>query len=183
MNSQSTFTRNRTIICLGGHENVWTELDQALALCPDADIAACNEAGRDYPGRLSLWCSLHPEKLGEWQRRRKGPPPELVISHQRKPQTRIDTLVKERWPGSSGLYTVQNALSMGYCAIICAGMPYSVSQHYHKQEPWQHANGYHRGWKRALPHIRDKVKSMSGWTAELLGKPDAQWLERCSATS
>jgi hypothetical protein len=27
-----------------------------------------------------------------------------------------------------------------------------------------------------MPHIKDKVRSMSGWTKELLGEPPPEWL-------
>jgi hypothetical protein len=35
---------------------------------------------------------------------------------------------------------------------------------------------YRKGWERKLPDIKDRVRSMSGWTKELLGKPTKGWL-------
>ena len=48
--------------------------------------------------------------------------------------------------------------------------------HFFNPEAWRAAEAHHKGWHQALPQIKDRARSMSGWTAELLGKPEAEWL-------
>lgn len=37
------------------------------------------------------------------------------------------------------------------------------------------AHHYHQAWREAFPQIKDRARSMGGWTATLLGQPDADW--------
>lgn len=168
-----------TLIALGGAEGVWQELEQALALCPDANVGAVNEAGRDYGGHLSIWATLHPEKLAKWQRRRQGNSDYLAITNKGHFEPRIDRIVPEEWSGSSGLYLVQVAiLEMGYDRVICCGVPMSENPHYFDKKAWSVASNYRRGWRQAAKsqRLEGRVKSMSGWTRELLGEPTKDWL-------
>lgn len=167
------------LIALGGAEGVWDELEQARALCPDADIGAVNEAGRDYLGHLKLWASLHPEKLGRWQRERKGNPDYIACAHKGHFDARIDLIANEIWYGTSGLFLIQVAAIMfGYTRIIACGMPIADKPHYFDQAQWDGVSRYRRGWTEAVqqPELKDRVRSMSGWTRELVGEPTQSWL-------
>lgn len=48
--------------------------------------------------------------------------------------------------------------------------------HYFDSEGWKAAQNYRTGWKEATqqPQLRNKLKSMSGWTMQLIGSPDKQ---------
>lgn len=170
---------HKTLIALGGAGGLWDELEQALDLCPTADIGAVNEAGKDYRGHLSLWATLHEEKFEKWQRHRKGNSDYLAVTHKGHPMPRIDRIVPERWSGSSGLYLVQVAvIELGYSRVICCGIPMSETPHYFDDKAWSVAHNYRRGWKRASEslELQGRVRSMSGWTRELLGHPTREWL-------
>jgi hypothetical protein len=42
----------------------------------------------------------------------------------------------------------------------------------HPHETENHHHGIRAGWEKKLSVIRDNVRSMSGWTRELLGAPE-----------
>lgn len=74
--------------------------------------------------------------------------------------------------GSSALLAAQACLRMGYRKIVLCGCPLLGSN--------QKAQGYekfHRGWIAEKDLISPFVRSMSGWTNELLGMPTREWLD------
>jgi hypothetical protein len=88
-----------------------------------------------------------------------------------------------RWPGmtlsgSSGLFAVKAALEvLGADRVVLAGVPMSTDQrHFNKGEPWAKGAPYLDAWRIALPFIRDRVRSLSGFTRDLLGAPTPDWL-------
>lgn len=169
------------LIALGGAKGVWDELGEALELFPHSDVGAVNDAGKDYPGRLTVWATLHAndKKLNAWQRQRalNGFNTDYVtIANKDHPLPRVDRVVNEYWSGTSGLYLVQVALfTLGYDRVICCGMPLTQSPHYFSDEDWKSFHLYRRGWMKAAEDLNGRVKSMSGWTRELLGHP-RDWL-------
>jgi len=169
------------LLALGGADCVWDDMERAAGMLDRFDVAAVNEAGRDYRGDLALWCSLHAEKMPGWQRARRGNQDYACICNKLRAGARIDRAVPEFWSGSSGLYVVQvAAMVFGYDRIICCGMPLTETPHFHKAHPWNDARTYQRGWREGTdqPELRGKVRSMSGFTRDLLGEPDTDWLAR-----
>lgn len=178
------------LIALGGAHNVWTDFARAVSLCNQAgvgyEVGAVNEAGRDYKGRLFLWATLHPEKLEHqkpyWaaHRAKKGRNTDYwVAAHKERGRTRIDVVKNEVWSGSSGLYLCQiAALEFGFYRIVCCGIPMTEEGHYFDNDPWRPATRYQRGWREAIQdrQLNGKIRSMSGWTRQVLGAPDTQWL-------
>ena len=60
---------------------------------------------------------------------------------------------------------------------MCAGVPLTrEAEHYDKPGLWRDAGNYRKGWVEHATTMNGRVRSMSGWTAELLGQPDAAWL-------
>lgn len=180
----------RLILCLGGAHTVWDDFEAAKALCDEAgveyDVGAVNDAGADYRGHLTLWCSLHPEKLQDqkprWQRQReqRGLNQDYVmVSHKGRANTRVDKVVGEIWSGASGLYVVQVAIiTMGYDRAVVCGVPMTEEGHYFDNAAWTACTRYWRGWREAVeqPELVGRVRSMSGRTADLVGTPTLDWL-------
>ena len=147
-------------------------------------VIACNDVGAIWPGHLSAWVSLHPEKLGRWrdQRRANGHPE--AARH----MTHGDYLpswaeqTEFRFPGqdrsgSSGLFAVKVALmELGAERAVLAGIPLERSSHFFDREQWEAAVGYRAAWESLRPCYRARMRSMSGWTAQLLGAPTADWI-------
>lgn len=164
---------------LGGARGVWAELAELETLIgrrPDL-IVGTNDAGVVYPGRLDAWATLHHERFNEWKRRRVGNQDYRAFIHAPHPGV-TGEVVPDRWAGSSGLYAAQVALSyLGAGQVVLCGVPLNAeAAHFFNSASWTDADVFRRGFEAALPVIRDTVRSMSGWTRDLLGVPDAQWL-------
>lgn len=167
-------------LILGGAPSVWDDLEEAEALLNSRTrlIVAANLAGIAYGGRLDAWASLHGDLLTGWltQRLEAGGNTEL--------RTFTTDEVPERWAGSSGLYATQAALfEMGACGAILCGVPMdSEAGHFTGRSPWESTASYRKAFEAALPLIGGRVRSMGGWTADVLGRPAKPWVEAiCSA--
>ena len=178
------------LIALGGADCVWEDLSNAVKLLEKRpyDIGGVNEVGMKYDGHLTLWCSLHPDKLALWQQRREDAglnTDYCSVAHKgsvgrRFNNGRTDAIVKQAFPGCSGLYLTQvAALLKSYDKVICCGMPNAATPHFFDSKPWADYERYRRGWKLALEHplMQERVRSMSGWTSELFGRPNETWLD------
>lgn len=168
-------------LCLGGARSVWEDLERARALIGGAPavVVACNFAGIAYEGRLDAWATLHPEMCGPWRAERasRGLNTDYRF-FMHKPRRGVSgEVVAQGWYGSSGLYMAQVALqSLGAAGVILCGVPMTPEgRHIHWPGTWPEVERYRPGFLAAQAdgaHIR----SMSGWTAETLGVPDAAWL-------
>lgn len=112
-----------------------------------------------------------------------APPCEEVGQHGK--EGNIARRVSYRWPGmnasaGSGIYGAKIMLDDGY-RVVLAGMPMNDDPHFLKHEKWGEGNwngvgSFLPGFEKALPHLQGRVKSMSGYTMEILGSPDPKWL-------
>ena len=169
------------LIALGGARGVWDDLEEALRIFPCADVGAVNDSGTEYSGHLTLWATLHPEKLWNWQmrRERRGLNTDYTaVSHKLVAGARVDLLKQQLFSGCSGLYLCQVAvMAFGYDRVIVCGMPLTEDPHFFNASAWNDARKYRRGWREASQQreLRGKIRSMSGWTRDRLGGPD-EWL-------
>lgn len=170
-------------IVLGGADCLHADLAAARALFIPDVIIATNNAGRDYPDKFDHWVTMHPDKLKTWvaERREKGLPDarQLWCPRHRTPPPGIECLTAPSWGGSSGLFgIVVGLLAVELHKIVLVGCPMlAANAHYDDKRVWAEASRYHSAWQRYLPEIKYKVRSMSGWTKELLGAPDRSWLD------
>ena len=74
--------------------------------------------------------------------------------------------------GSSALLGVLATIDEGYKKIILCGCPLTGKNN--KQQPY---SMFWPGWKQHEKEVRPYVKSMSGWTKELLGEPTIEWIK------
>jgi hypothetical protein len=170
-----------TALCLGGAAGVWAEAADAKRLFTPDVIIASNHAGRDLEGPLDHWCSFHVELMPAWIAAREAagrPPAGRLWSVERRflASTTLDVHRVKNWGGSSGLLAVTVALELGCTHVVLAGTPLDIAAaHYDDPKPWRDAGQYRRAW---LAHrtLMTGVRSMSGWTREILGAPDREWL-------
>ena len=174
-------------IVLGSAANALPDFEAARMIAPDAPIVCVNDSLRIAPEKPIAFATLHPEK----HKRFFGGLDLEGVRLFAHAETRHwgGAAVKEQWGGTSGLFAAQIALlELGFRGVIMAGCPldhafgacYPLDK---GRTKW--ANGsearYQRNWRKALPAIRDRIRSMSGWTQELLGAPDAEWIAALSA--
>ncbi len=177
---------NNLAFVLGGAECVWADLASAQVLCKPDVIVAVNDIGVDYPGEIDHWVSFHSDFLGKWSRARaaRGLPPAKTYWTGQGGPTRAapeGTKTVNAVGGSSGMLATFAALRSGVAKVILCGVPIDPAmRHYHEGKrgaAWKEASKYQKHWRAAEADFRGRVKSMSGWTAELLGSPTKEWLE------
>jgi hypothetical protein len=169
---------------LGGADCLRKDYDRICEMVSPDTIIATNNAGRDFPGELPHWVTLHTEKMPMWiQQRRESGLPEAgqfwtsnvkTIPHE---HTGLYNHV-ESWDGSSGLLAVSVALHLGYDRIVLCGVPLDKrAAHYDDPAPWMDAPRYRGAWIKHMDKMLGKVKSFSGWTYLKLGAPSMDWLD------
>jgi hypothetical protein len=181
----------RRALVVGCASNVWDDVKAAQALCSFDRIYCVKLSGVHWPLGDFTWAGLHPEFMDayEAQRRHLGNPGgyEIVAplsndvgAHGAKGN--ITRRVSYRWPGmaasaSSGIYGAKVALDDGHERIVLAGIPMTADDgHFTRGKVWADRNCFILGFHEAIPHLRGKVRSMSGYTREKLGVPDREWL-------
>lgn len=166
-------------LILGGARCLAEDEATARGIFEPAAIIACNHAARDHPGPLDHWATFHPELFPLWiaARRKAGHPPAGQLWHARHRQSPLASKPIEPLGGSSGLLCVKVALDLGFSRIVLAGVPMLKTEcHYDSERHWIEARQYWPAWERAAPAFAGRVRSMSGWTLKLLGRPSAEWL-------
>lgn len=173
-------------LIIGSAACVLNDLEAAREISSFHDVIAVKHAAAAYSGRLIAMVSLHPEKLGATllERKRQGFDMGFKVwchsaSGQRgRPTGRVDHVLPEDWGGSSGLFAVQVARHLGYERIVLAGIPIDGTAHFNSPDPMEKHERYRSAWLARRGEIAAYVRSMSGWTASVLGRPDAEWLLR-----
>lgn len=177
---------------LGGAKTLEEDIATAKELAVPHTYIATNETGRDFDGHLPHWCTLHTEKITDWYRQRIVGQGEINIGQLWTSNIKTlpnNELIKPKdfrhvqsWDGSSGLLGVTVALALGYSKVILCGVPLDKKAgHYFSPDiPWMDGPRYRHAWIKHFPEMKDRVKSMSGWTQSLLGAPTKEWIKSCT---
>lgn len=182
----------KTGLVIGSAACVWSDLVLASNLGHFDHVAAVNTMGTDWAHELDFWVTLHPEKMVGWQttREQRGyPKAKCVVANERVlkrkdiPYPHIDKTADYRFfshqkgSGSSGLFATKVLLDEGCERVVLAGVPLLASQkHYNDSDPWFEVSEFTPAWQQVKPIIEGRVKSLSGWTRQLLGGPSSVWL-------
>jgi hypothetical protein len=173
---------------LGGATRGTEELATLRTLCRVDAVFAVNDAAAAYAGSdMDAFVTLHPEKLPEWIARRNVDNKHKcdIVAHCEGPF--VTRVVDYRWPGmnasgSSGLFAVKVALEKYERVVLCGVPMEAMRAHYFDSAPWWDVDSFWGAWQIALPHIKDRVRSMSGRTAMLLGMPTKEFLSSAGVT-
>lgn len=181
---------NRCIV-IGGGNTVWDDIAEARKLGTYQAVIAVNDVGAEYPGHVDIWATLHPENLPKWTAKRHAngfPPAGMYAAHNgntnigRLGRFQPDYMTDYRWPemsasGSSGLFAVKVAIEQGYDRIVLCGVPMQAqAAHFFEAREWAEVKAFTDAWTVARRHYANKTRSLSGWTAKILGKPSPDWL-------
>ena len=82
--------------------------------------------------------------------------------------------------GTIAMFAVRVLSSLGCRRMILAGVPLDDKAGYFYQPPWEAfgmSSESREYWSESSNHIKPYVRSMSGWTRELLGAPDEAWIQ------
>jgi len=176
-------------IVLGGASCVWDDVQEWERIYGrewDGLVIAANDIGSWWPRGLDHWVSLHPNKFATWRalREANGFPPAGTtwgrLGRYNEPVTWDHELVP--WiGGDSGLLAVQMAQQIGVQRVILCGVPMTSTAHFAESKEkfgpiWYAAAGHETAWARHREHMLGWVRSMSGTTQIIFGKPDVAWL-------
>lgn len=174
-----------TCLVLGGAACLHDDL--AAYTGPVDGVVACNEAGAETE-QLTAWVSLHPQfwinKGWVASRAAKGFPAAPLYTHDLRhaPDGAIATAYcfpGQEHSGSSGMFAAKVALiDLGFDRAVLCGIPMSPMAHFHGETHWLERNGasplpdrYLKRWRYVPAEYRDRIRSMSGATRDLLGAP------------
>lgn len=181
---------------------VWDDLEAAEPLANYDAIYCVKQMGIHFPKKFDVWITLHPEVMDDYetQRREKGfpdgyqivaPPPNELGMHGAKGNIarRVSYILSKDLSASasSGLYGAKVAVEDGFDRVVLAGIPMTpegghflpasrnVSGHT-RGAIWSGHSSFVVGMNVALPQLKGKVRSMSGYTEKVLGAPTREWL-------
>jgi hypothetical protein len=154
-------------------------LDDLTALAMDDSQADFMAIGLDavdkYSWPIKYMATYHPVEIPEIKARREsigGNTDYIVISHEPKPGVDIiEPLLGGECSGSSALMGAQAAIKLGYRRIVLCGCPMTG-----KSVKNDNYETFRAGWEQKKKFLNGRVRSMSGWTKELLGAPTEEWL-------
>jgi hypothetical protein len=163
------------VLAIIGSAVCWkTDLDNLKAITSVFDVMSIG-ASCLYMGEVKYFATYHFADIPIYKMRRKigyGNLDYKVIGH-KKDKPEIDIIEPHKEPsGSSSLLGVVAAIRLGYKKIILCGCPLE-GENKNGITPY---NTFQKGWVARLLEIQDYVKSMSGWTADLLGVPSKEWI-------
>ena len=181
------------IAAIIGCASCWeNDLNQFKSICNDFDVFAI---GLDcpYKGEIKYFVTYHVEDIEPYRRKRIDGNLSCnykVIAHtndfikyckernkkQKWVNTNVDVVYPhERPSGSSSLLGTKAALfKLGYDKVVLIGCPMDMGNILNKNQSY---SIFRKGWLHFKSDLVGKVKSMSGWTRELLGEPTKGWLE------
>jgi hypothetical protein len=173
---------NPVALVLGGGEDVIEEYETAFSICNSLGLLTTAFVINDmiplFPGECQV-VTMHPECLDRWLKARAAhghPKPSRVWAHTMT-HGHVTDFVRD-WAGSSGLAGIVVPRLLDFTHIILCGIPMTSAKHFTRGEEWQAAEMYKRIWVRLWPHFQPEcVRSMSGWTREKFGFPNAEWLQ------
>lgn len=176
-------------LVIGCAEGNFDEAREAIDL-QKPDLVYCVKiAGIMWPERFDYWVGLHPEwQAGYSEERRKLGHPDgyktvACLSAElgnKQGQIPVDRRSSYRWPGmnasaSSGIFAAKVALE-DCDKVILAGVPMTTGKHFTRGKAWTQFTSFDDGLRQSIPHLKDRVRSMSGRTKQFLGAPTPEWL-------
>lgn len=181
-----------TCLVLGGAACLHDDL--AAYTGPVDAVGAVNDAISEWPGELDFACSLHPRFMVQgpsWLKVRADrsyPAPRTLYCHAaaKEPLPPHITRTELELPGqgagqsgSSGLLAAKVALvDLGYDRVVLCGVPMTPTPHIDGATNWSDKPdrspclGFRNAWLEVDEEYRRRMRSLSGWTAVLLGKPE-----------
>lgn len=192
---------NARLALVVGSAACWLDDAGAAKELAKFDAVCCiKRAGIHWPGTFDVWATLHPEFHAAFAKRRAElglpggyevvAPPDRELGTKGKAKPEVTRTVSYRWPGmnasaGSGIYGAKVMLDAGY-RVVLAGVPMNDDPHFLTHEKWKDGrwdgvNSFMPGLRAATPHLMGRVKSMSGYTKEILGAVTPEWLAESQA--
>lgn len=162
--------KSRAIV-MGAAQCLFDDLSIAKHL--RADRVVVNRVGCMYSGRIHHWVSVHPDYFWAWKKVRsdKGWNQDYTTwGH--LPWVHVDKH-SNQYGGSSGMFGATVALECGYEEVILCGIPLEMSEGHlydNRLDQLGLFEQYKGAWVQHLDKLVPRVRSLSGWTRQLVEK-------------
>lgn len=167
----------KIIVLIGSAPNWEHDFNNLCMMICDFDVMAIGMSCQ-YEGKVDWFATYHVKDLPVYrEKREKGGfnTDYRIITHDDHVKDREDfpqIIIPYKPPsGSSALLGTFAAIKLGYEKIILCGCPLEGVNA--KKSSYQQ---FRKGWIHHQKSVIGFTKSMSGWTRELLGSPDIEWL-------
>lgn len=174
-----SFFKPKTALILGGAKTVFEDYERAKQLFQPDTVIAVNDSMAEFPD-VEHFATMHPKKVKQWldKRRAKGfeDPKRYWTATDRAFPDGFEFQTLKNTRGGSGLLAIYVARYLGYDKKILAGIPMSPEMgHFFDERDWKECKLYRVVWEHN-PTLREDTRSMSGWTMQTFGFPEADWL-------
>ena len=187
---------NDTILILGDGRSMVGDLQVFLSWQVPHDTAALGRGIKEYPGPVQHWMNVDGECAKHWAE--NLPNGTDTIKHTigesegfdvdwrlEQNNYRFDEITGEasqRVHGSSALFATLAALEMGYRKIVLGGCPLDTEGHYYFPQSKETLGPIWLGFDYmawldlATEPLGGQVRSLSGYTAKILGIATKEWI-------
>lgn len=182
-------TENEILLIVGDATGVIEDLQEFVKICPDKfDTMCINYSPLIVPWDIQHFIAgdSHMEDMQKMAARL----PDTCLKHCWNPQSigfsvRWIRNGRTGWNGTTANLGIKIGIALGYTRIILAGIPMDSSGNWYapllpSNDVKQNKNHTSHLWKWneiASRPISRLLRSMSGNTADLLGKPTKEWLD------
>jgi len=184
--------KNPLVLITADGRTLKEDLEKFLSFGMTHDVYCIARSYQAYPGKMDHWANVDGDSAVWWA--------ENLPSGKIHGETLRHTLGECKgfdidwdiigepwnpdeimWHGSTALFAVYSSLAMGYKRIVLAGAPMDSRGHWYdpadiKGPRWS-PESYPAWLDFAKTPEAEKVKSLSGYTQQILGMPTKEWLD------
>ena len=189
---------NNVLIVLGDGRSMPTDLARFIEWDIQADYGAIGRAIKTCNDYAHHWFNADGETAIAWAKQIKGQSKNGLITHTmgevdgfdcdwdvQQPDYNYQAITNEvgRLHGSSSLFAALAGLEMGYSRVVMAGCPLDTEGHWYFEPDKPETLGPiwlgldYMAWLDFKEQAESqRVRSMSGYTAKILGEPSKEWV-------
>lgn len=176
------------LLITGDGSSLPDDLERFLSWDIGHDAMAIGRSINHYPGEVKHWANVDCEECKHWAENLKGNPIRHTMGDWEwfdidwgieNCEIHPDDIL---WHGSTSLFAAYIGIEMGYQKIVMAGCPLDKNGHWYFADldentgPNWKQQSYDAWMEFAMDKKSDQARSFSGFTAEVLGIPDKEWL-------
>jgi hypothetical protein len=180
----SAGTYSGCVRVIGSGHTMWDDWKRSEELMPGTDTIGINFAGMVHPNLTHLF-SWHPKQISAikaW-RMAEWPDDKSIVHSVNHHKTNCCSRIDQVWnfngaTSVSGMTACELAWLLGYRRIALVGVPQDSGGYFYK--PQDNKDMYDKFRKREAFKLNELingcVRSFSGYTKQVLGEPDEEWL-------
>jgi hypothetical protein len=194
--SKELSPENSTLLILGDGRTMPDDLKEFLSWEVSHDAGAIGRCIKEYPGHVHHWFNADGDSAIHWAKNLPNGDGTLKHTLGEVDGFDVDWEITQndyhyaeqtgemavRTHGSSALFSAMAALEMGYTKIVLAGCPLDTNGHWYFEPSPETLGPIWLGYDFmawldfAQLDISKSVRSMSGYTAKIMGTATEEWL-------